>query len=112
MTDVYERDPGLAAERTELAWGRSALSLIACGVAIFRGAESVTGFEGEPVVGIVVLVLGVVVWSAGIPLARQRAKASHTGKRRPAQMHELLPLSVGTALVGVAGLVVGILYGS
>ncbi len=112
MTDTYERDPGLAAERTELAWGRSALSLIACGVAIFRGAETIPGYEGEPAVGVVVLALGLLVWSAGIPLARQRARASLTGRRRPAQMHELLPLSVGTALVGVAGLVVGILFGS
>jgi uncharacterized membrane protein YidH (DUF202 family) len=112
VTDAYERDPGLAAERTELAWGRSALSLIACGVAIFRGAESITGYEGRPVVGIVVLVLGALVWSAGIPLARQRAKASHTGKRRPAKMHELLPLAMGTALVGAAALVVDVLYGS
>jgi len=109
-TAEYERDPGLAAERTELAWGRSALSLFACGAAMLRGVENITGHETQPVVGIVVLILGGIVWSAGVPLARQRAAASVTGRRRPAQMHELLPLAVGTAVVGVAGLVVGVLF--
>ncbi len=104
----YERDPGLAAERTELAWGRSALSLFACGAAMLRGVENVTGHSVQPVVGVLVLVLGGVVWSAGVPLARQRARASVTGVRRPAQMHELLPIAVGTAIVGAAGFVIGL----
>jgi len=109
-TPEYERDPGLAAERTELAWGRSALSLFACGAAMVRGVENITGHETQPVAGIVVLVLGGIVWSAGVPLARQRAAASVAGRRHRAQMHELLPLAVGTAIVGVAGLVVGVLF--
>lgn len=108
--DAYERDPGLAAERTELAWGRSALSLFACGAALLRGAENVTGHETQPIVGLLVLVLGGVVWSAGVPLARQRAKGAATGVRRPAQSHELLPLAGGTALVGVAALVIAVLF--
>ncbi|CAB4603153.1 unannotated protein [freshwater metagenome] len=108
--DAYERDPGLAAERTELAWGRSALSLFACGAVLLRGAENVTGHETQPVVGLVVLLLGGVVWSAGVPLARQRARASVTGARRPAQLHELLPIAVGTSLVGVAALLIDLLF--
>lgn len=106
----YERDPGLAAERTELAWGRSALSLLACGAAVARGVPEITGHETQPIVGVVILVLGGIVWSAGVPLARQRAKASVAGLRRPAQMHELLPLTIGTAFVGAAGLVLGVLF--
>jgi hypothetical protein len=75
-----------------------------------KGAEKVTGHETQPVVGLVVLMLGGVVWSAGVPLARQRARASATGVRRPAQLYELLPLAGGTALVGAAALVIAVLF--
>jgi uncharacterized membrane protein YidH (DUF202 family) len=106
----YERDPGLAAERTELAWGRSALSLIACGAAVLRGAEAVTGDDKQPVVGIAMLAFGGLVWLSGVPLARRRAKAAATGTRTPARQHELVPLAFGTALVGAAGLIIAAVF--
>lgn len=105
---AYERDPGLAAERTELAWGRSALSLLACGAAVAKGVPRVNGSEGRLWLGIVVLVLGGLVWLSGVPLAAAR-KRSH-GPRMPARMRELAPLAWGTALVGLAGFVVAALF--
>ena len=106
MTDSYERDPGLAAERTELAWGRSALSLLACGVAVLRGTETITGHDSQPLAGIALLGFGGLVWLSGVPLARARARAGRTGVRRPARQHELVPMAIGTAIVGAAGFVV------
>ena len=109
----YERDPGhsrgLAAERTELAWGRSALSLIACGAALLRGAESITGGAPQPWVGFALLAFGALVWTSGVPLARSRARSGVGGVRRPARQHELLPVAAGTALVGAAGFAVALL---
>lgn len=101
------QDPGLAAERTELAWGRSALSLFACGAAVARGGLSGSGGD-RPVVGAVLLALGALVWLTGLPLARQRARAAAglSGARRPARQRELAPVAYGTAVVGLAALVV------
>lgn len=99
-------DPGLAAERTALAWGRSTLALLACGAAIARGIPNITG-EGRPAVGVTMLVLGGLVWLCGLPLARRREEP---GGRRPARAVELAPLAVGTAIVGVAALVIGALF--
>jgi uncharacterized membrane protein YidH (DUF202 family) len=103
---AYERDPGLAAERTELAWGRSAMSLFACGAAVSRGLPGVTGAAGRPWLGLSLLGLGLVVWLAGVPLAAERAREGRTGRRRPARLHELRPLAWGTAVVGSAGFVI------
>ncbi len=107
---AYERDPGLAAERTELAWGRSALSLLACGAAVAKGVPQVHGGQGRTWLGVAMLALGGLVWLSGVPLAAAR-KRSH-GQRTPAQFHELAPLAWGTALVGAAGLVVAALFPS
>lgn len=106
---AYERDEGLAAERTELAWGRSTLSLLVCGVAIGRGLPAASDLGAHPLVGIGVLAVGGVAWLAGLPYARARAKASHTGVRHVATPGELAPLALGTALVGVAALLVDLL---
>lgn len=104
----YERDPGLAAERTELAWGRSSLALLACGAAVTKGVPGVTASGGRPWVGVALLMFGGVVWLAGMPLAAARARAH--GGRRPARSRELAPLAWGTALVGAAGLFVAALF--
>ena len=73
-----EEDDGLAAERTELAWGRSSLSLMVCGVAVARGVSRISGQASHPFVGAVVLVFGALAWGAGLPYARTRAIAVRT----------------------------------
>ncbi|MEO7398191.1 MAG: DUF202 domain-containing protein [Ilumatobacteraceae bacterium] len=103
-------DPGLAAERTELAWGRSALSLFACGAVVAKGGLLRMDGAERPIVGAVLLFLGAVVWLAGLPLARQRAMAASgiAGARRPARERELAPVAIGTAIVGLAALFVAV----
>ena len=103
-----ERDRGLAAERTELAWGRSALALFACGAAVAKGIPNVTPTHRHAWIGIVVLLLGGLVWLAGIPLARARARS--VGVRRVATFTDLAPLAFGTAVVGVAAFVIGAFF--
>ncbi|HEX9260733.1 MAG TPA: DUF202 domain-containing protein [Acidimicrobiales bacterium] len=106
----YERDAGLAAERTELAWSRSVLALFACGAAVAKGLPKVTGREGRPGIGVAVLALGAVVWLAGLPLERRRARIGRTGPRPVAGSRELAPLAAGTVLVGVAMLVIELFF--
>lgn len=107
---TYERDKGLAAERTELAWGRSALSLLACGAAVAKGVPNVNGSQGRLWVGVAILVFGGLVWLAGVPLAAARKRLD--GPRAPARYRELAPLALGTAFVGMAGLTVAALFPS
>jgi uncharacterized membrane protein YidH (DUF202 family) len=69
--DIEDADPGLAAQRTELAWTRTALSFAAVGTALLRN---------QPVVGIPVLALSLLVWELGrLP---GRPGTSHTRTRR------------------------------
>lgn len=102
-----DRDRGLAAERADLAWGRSTLSLFACGAAVAKGIPKITG-DARPGPGVAVLVLGGAVWLAGIPFARVRANPG--GRRAVARPAELAPLAFGTAVVGVAAFMLGLLF--
>ncbi len=102
--------PGLAAERTELAWGRNSLALLGCGAAVAKGLDTVTGTTGRPLLGFVLLVLGAVAWLSGIPYARVRAQATREGVRAPVRKRELAILAGGTAIVGAAGLVVAAFF--
>jgi uncharacterized membrane protein YidH (DUF202 family) len=54
--DPEDLDPGLARERTNQAWTRTAIAFAAVGVGALRP---------EPVVGVIVLVLAPVVWALG-----------------------------------------------
>jgi len=54
--DIEYADPGLARERTELAWTRTAIGFAALGAALLKY---------RPVVGLPVLVLSAVVWRLG-----------------------------------------------
>jgi uncharacterized membrane protein YidH (DUF202 family) len=100
--DADSRDPGLAAERTDLAWNRSGLSLIACGAAILRGLAGTPVSHGNLAVGACILALGVATWALGAwHLAHARAR----GERRTTTT-DLLPIAVGVATVGLAAFVI------
>lgn len=109
MNDHHaHRDPGLAAERTELAWGRSAMALIACGAAVTKGIPKVTG-AGRPVIGVLILMLGGVTWLVGIPLERAR-RSTHQRARLVVRTRELMPVAFGTAFVGAAAFVLAAFF--
>jgi uncharacterized membrane protein YidH (DUF202 family) len=69
--DIEDTDPGLARERTELAWTRTAISFAALGGALLKD---------HPYAGTPILVLGALVWELG-RLARapgaERARSRH-----------------------------------
>ena len=101
-------DPGLAGARTRLAWERTGLSLLACGIAIAKDIPVIDGGKGHPFLGAVILVLGGIVSLTSSRQARQRAK--HFGTSRPsATLHDLAPLTLAIALVGIAGTVIAAL---
>jgi uncharacterized membrane protein YidH (DUF202 family) len=101
---LEEDEEGLAAERTDLAWGRSGLAVMGCGVAILRGLPALDAHPAQPVAGAVILMMGGVVWMIGLYAARKRR--TEVGEWRPAaQLAELGPIGLGTAAVGLAGAV-------
>jgi uncharacterized membrane protein YidH (DUF202 family) len=100
-------ETGLAAERTDLAWNRSGLALLACGAAVVRGFPP-AGFSARHVVGFVILVLGGFTWAMGAYEARRRARP---GRARPtATRRDLLPVMLGTTGVGLAASVLAAFY--
>jgi uncharacterized membrane protein YidH (DUF202 family) len=54
LPDIEESDPGLARERTHMAWTRTAISFAAAGAAILKD---------RLIPGLVVLALGLITWA-------------------------------------------------
>ena len=101
-------DPGLAAERTDLAWSRSGLALGVAGLIVLRGLPSVTRDQSRPLAGAVLLALGGVTWALGWWSAHRRRPSP--GRSRPvATWVDLAPAAYGTAVVGAVGLAVAVL---
>lgn len=99
-------EEGLAAERTDLAWSRSGLAMIGCGLLIARGLPSLTGTAGRPVVGALVLALGGAIWLLGQVMARRRHR--NIGELAlAARWYEVAPVAYGTAVIGLVALLVG-----
>lgn len=106
--DADAADPGLASERTDLAWNRSGLALIACGVAVTKGMTVGDPLPARIAIGSIVLVLGGLVWILGAWQARRRRAPGL--RRRPARPSDLLPVSLGTAAIGVAAFALGLFF--
>jgi uncharacterized membrane protein YidH (DUF202 family) len=85
--DMEDRDPGLARERTALAWTRTAISVAALGGAILKT---------NPPAGGLVLAMSPLVWAIGRPLRRERS-APGDGRR-------LLLVTITVTLVSCAAL--------
>lgn len=83
------RDPGLARERTDLAWTRTAVSFAALG-AVLLGSS--------PVAGALVLASAGAVWLLGQLSTRAGQPAD---RRRLDQAHALLLVTVATTLLSL-----------
>lgn len=85
--DIEDVDPGLARERTELAWTRTTISFAALGGLILKSA---------PVVGIAVLIFSIAIWEMG-----RLPRAAGTG-RSEARLRLITVSSTAIALTALA----------
>ena len=88
-------DPGLAAERTDIAWSRSALALVTCVAAVLRRVPNMSRATG---VALVVTVLAMLVAAS---LVMRRRIAAH--ERDPAIVVARLRLRNLALLTSFAG---------
>ena len=97
-----------ADDRTDLAWNRSGLAILACGLIVIRGL-TLNGLERSDVaVGVVILGLGMLSyvlagWHARRRLAPGRAE-------RVARPSDLLPLAIGVTAIGVSAFALGLFF--
>ena len=98
----------LADERTDLAWNRSGLAMIGCGLVVMRGL-TLQGLPPRDVaVGAVIFGLGMAsyflaVWHAGRRLSPDRVE-------QPARPSDLWPLAFGVTAIGVAAFALGLFF--
>jgi hypothetical protein len=85
---MEDADPGLARERTELAWTRTAISFAAVGAAILKY---------RPLAGLPILVLSGVIWWLG--------HLPGTPGAGPRHDRRLLVMTVTTTAISVVALV-------
>jgi uncharacterized membrane protein YidH (DUF202 family) len=84
--DPEDRDPGLARERTRLAWARTAIAFAAVGAVILRR---------QPIAGLIVLALTPVVWALGHVASQEIGSKPHARRL-------LLVTVIVTAVAAVA----------
>lgn len=90
--DPEDADPGLARERTRLAWARTAITFAAVGAAMLRQ---------EPIAGLIVLATTPLIWAVG-------RFASHLPRGQPLP-GRLLVVTATVTLVAVLALVAAFL---
>jgi uncharacterized membrane protein YidH (DUF202 family) len=94
--DIEDTDPGLARERTGLAWTRTAISFAALGGALLKTT---------PAAGALVLIMAVVIWGLG-------RVACRTGQPEASCRYRHLLITITVALVSLVALAVVLLAGS
>jgi uncharacterized membrane protein YidH (DUF202 family) len=87
IDDIEDVDPGLASERTELAWTRTAISFAAVGGAVLRN---------HPAVGIPILALSLLIWELG-----RRPRKPGTGHARTRHLQLIAVVVTGVALAAL-----------
>jgi uncharacterized membrane protein YidH (DUF202 family) len=103
-----DHDPGLAADRTTLAWRRSGVSIFAVGVAVARGVPTVDAVPARPLIGLAIVVLGGLAFIVGSVQAARRS--AHIGLGRPtAELRDLWPVTAATVCVALGAIVVVLL---
>jgi uncharacterized membrane protein YidH (DUF202 family) len=96
---MEDLDPGLARERTVLAWSRTGLAFLALGGVLIRV---------DPLAGLAVLALGGVVWLVGYVHYRSMWAAARPA-RWLTRSRALRLIAVGTAFVALVALLIAVL---
>jgi uncharacterized membrane protein YidH (DUF202 family) len=103
-----DADPGLAADRTTLAWRRSGISVVAVGLAVAKGIPTVDDVPGRPLIGMAIVGLGAVAFVVSALQAGRRAR--HAGTARPtAELADLWPVTAATMFAALGAIVVVLL---
>jgi uncharacterized membrane protein YidH (DUF202 family) len=102
-SDTGRFDPGLARDRTALAWTRSALGMLAIGTLIARAATEADLNGIAVIVAIATLAVGLLTWRQGNALYRERAVDSSEPHHQPGALGFLMSV---TLLIAAVALVV------
>jgi uncharacterized membrane protein YidH (DUF202 family) len=107
-SDSVQSRSRLADERTDMAWNRSGLAILACGILVMRGLTLQHLERRDVAVGAVILGLGILSYL----LAGWHARRRHSGKlvETAACASDLGPLAAGVAVIGVAAFILGLLF--
>jgi uncharacterized membrane protein YidH (DUF202 family) len=97
-----ERGGALYVERTDLAWSRSGLALLAAFALLARGVW-VSGAEPGDTIVVALLGLAALGWSVGVLGWRLTRRGEEL--TRPREPRELLAVTGGTVALAAAGLV-------
>lgn len=98
----------LADERTDMAWNRSGIALIACGIIVMRGLTLRELPPSDVAVGAVILGLGMASYLLAGWHARRRLAPDRI--EQPARPIDLWPLAAGVAAIGLAAFVLGLFF--
>ncbi len=98
--------PGLAKERTELAWSRSGLAVAVTVAIILRRLWPLTG--DKAVVGLVIIAIGAILWVVGMQLGRRTRLGM--GPESALTTSSCRMMTIGTLVLAGAGFVVGVVF--
>lgn len=100
-SDPDDPSSGLAVERTELAWNRTALAVTVCGTVL---ARRMWPFDSAGrLLGLGALAVGIGAWIAVLAVAGRRG-----GKPSGPRGHQLRRITVATLAFAVTGLTIGL----
>ncbi len=100
--------PGLAGERTDLAWSRSALAASVAGAVILRRLWEHTNTNSARIVVSALLAIGAAVWITAVTWSHSAARTTMEG-RRVADQNALRRVTIGTTIFSLAALILAVL---
>jgi uncharacterized membrane protein YidH (DUF202 family) len=106
--EIGERDPGLARERTELAWNRSGLAALVAVTVVLRRLWPLHGYK--TVVTLTLIAVGAATWTVSLRFAR-RIRLNQDGPHGLKESTARL-LMFGTVVLAFAAFVVDLLIPS
>jgi uncharacterized membrane protein YidH (DUF202 family) len=102
-----EETPGLASERTDLAWNRSGLALAVAAAAILKVVLDIGDYRAPAVITALLLV-GAAAWALSLAHGRYVAGATLAG-RRHSDGRKLRSVALVTTWFAVAALVIAMI---